>query len=44
GPPIEDGPNTLKILVTSDNHLGYKDGDVVLQDDSFVTFKEILSK
>ncbi|CAG8645911.1 1045_t:CDS:2, partial [Paraglomus occultum] len=42
GPPIEDGPNTLKILVTSDNHLGYKDGDVVLQDDSFVTFKEIL--
>ncbi|CAG8482462.1 6511_t:CDS:10, partial [Paraglomus brasilianum] len=42
GPPIEDGPDTLKILVTSDNHLGYKDGDVVLQDDTFVTFKEIL--
>jgi double-strand break repair protein MRE11 len=31
----------MKILITSDNHLGYKENDPVRQDDSFTTFDEI---
>jgi len=32
----------LRILVTSDNHLGFGERDRVRRDDSFVTFEEIL--
>lgn len=32
----------MKILITSDNHLGYKERDPVLSMDSFTTFEEIL--
>lgn len=32
----------MKILITSDNHLGFKETDSIRAEDSFVTFKEIL--
>jgi len=32
----------LKILVATDNHLGYGERDPIIQNDSFVTFEEIL--
>lgn len=32
----------MKILITSDNHLGYKETNEILGNDSFVTFEEIL--
>ncbi|WUR04290.1 double-strand-break repair protein (MRE11) [Vairimorpha necatrix] len=32
----------MKILITSDNHLGYKESDPLRHDDSFNTFDEIL--
>ena len=34
--------NTFKILVSSDNHLGYKERDEELADDSFRVFDEVL--
>lgn len=34
--------NTFSILVSSDNHLGYKEFDPVIGDDSFRTFEEML--
>jgi double-strand break repair protein MRE11 len=34
--------STLKILVATDNHLGYNEKDVLRGDDSFKTFEEIL--
>lgn len=34
--------NFMKFLITSDNHLGYKERDPVLSMDSFNTFEEIL--
>lgn len=36
--------NILKILVTTDNHLGYGEKDPVRGDDSFVAFEECLEK
>lgn len=33
----------MKILITSDNHLGYKETDPVRKEDSFATFEEVLS-
>lgn len=33
--------NTISILVTSDNHIGYKETDVIRGDDSWITFDEI---
>lgn len=33
----------MKILITSDNHLGFKETDPIRKDDSFNTFEEILS-
>lgn len=35
--------NTIKILVTTDNHVGYMENDPVVGDDSWKTFHEILS-
>lgn len=32
----------MKILITSDNHLGYKERDAILGNDSYNTFEEIL--
>lgn len=32
----------MRILITSDNHLGYKEKDFIRRDDSFNTFEEIL--
>lgn len=32
----------MKILITSDNHLGYKESDAVLLDDSYDAFEEVL--
>ncbi|EPR78088.1 MRE11 meiotic recombination 11 protein A [Spraguea lophii 42_110] len=32
----------MKILITSDNHLGYKESDPIQGEDSFTTFEEIL--
>jgi double-strand break repair protein MRE11 len=34
--------NTLRILVATDNHLGYMEKDPIRGNDSFVTFEEIL--
>lgn len=34
----------MKICITSDNHLGYKQHDPILSDDTFATFEEILSR
>lgn len=30
--------NSIKILVTTDNHLGYKENDQILKNDSFENF------
>jgi len=32
----------MKILITSDNHLGYKETDTIRKNDSFITFDEVL--
>lgn len=43
-PPVDSippGPNTLRILLTTDNHVGYLDSDPVRGDDSWITFDEI---
>ncbi|KAF5208573.1 putative double-strand break repair protein [Clavispora lusitaniae] len=44
-PPIASipaGPNRLRILVTSDNHVGYLENDPVRGDDSWKTFQETM--
>lgn len=40
-PPNE---NTLRLLVASDNHLGFMEDDPIRGDDSFKSFEEILQK
>lgn len=42
--PIElmEEENTFKILVATDNHLGYMENDPVRGEDSFKAFKEVL--
>eukprot|EP00118_Oscarella_pearsei_P012313 m.89773 g.89773 ORF g.89773 m.89773 type:complete len:68 (+) comp36625_c0_seq3:46-249(+) len=37
-----DKENTLKILLATDNHLGYLERDPIRGNDSIVTFEEIL--
>ena len=34
--------NTLRILITTDNHIGYEERDPVRGDDSFLAFDEAL--
>lgn len=34
--------DTIKILIATDNHLGYQECDPIIGDDSFVAFEEIL--
>ena len=40
---ITPGKNTIRILLTTDNHVGYLDSDPIRGDDSWTTFDEILS-
>ena len=40
--PNKSDGNTLRILVATDNHLGYLEDDLVRGEDSFNTFEEIL--
>ncbi|KAI9021901.1 Metallo-dependent phosphatase-like protein [Hyaloraphidium curvatum] len=43
GPPGEERDrNTFRILVSTDNHLGYMEKDPVRKNDSWTTFQEIL--
>jgi double-strand break repair protein MRE11 len=37
-----DEENTLKILVTTDNHMGYRETDLIVGEDSFNSFEECL--
>lgn len=39
--PIDQGPDTISILLTTDNHVGYLENDPVRGDDSWRTFREI---
>lgn len=39
--PLDVGPDDLRILVATDNHLGYKEEDLVRKDDSFNAFEEV---
>lgn len=39
---IEAGPDTFRILLTTDNHVGYMENDQIRGDDSWRTFSEIL--
>lgn len=39
---IEPGPDTFRILLTTDNHVGYMENDQIRGDDSWRTFAEIL--
>jgi len=39
---IEEGPDTLRILITTDNHVGYNENDPVRGDDAWKTFEEIM--
>lgn len=40
--PIEAGPNRIRILLTTDNHVGYLENDPVRGDDSWKTFQETM--
>lgn len=40
-PSIQDGEDTIKILITTDNHVGYKETDTIRGDDSWITFEEV---
>ncbi|EGV61552.1 DNA repair exonuclease, partial [Yamadazyma tenuis ATCC 10573] len=39
---IEPGEDTIRILLTTDNHVGYKENDPIRTDDSWKTFNEIV--
>lgn len=43
-PPVDyipPGPDTIRILLTTDNHVGYLDSDPIRGNDSWITFQEI---
>ena len=40
--PPEKGAGTFEILITTDNHLGYKEKDSIIGEDSFNAFEECL--
>lgn len=43
-PPVDDiaaGPNTIRILITTDNHVGFNENDLIRGDDGWKTFQEI---
>ncbi|KAK9465749.1 Mre11 DNA-binding presumed domain-containing protein [Lipomyces arxii] len=37
------GPDTIRILISSDNHVGYNERDPIRGEDSFNTFEEIIT-
>ncbi|KAK9472480.1 Mre11 DNA-binding presumed domain-containing protein [Dipodascopsis tothii] len=37
------GPNTIRILLSSDNHVGYNERDPIRGDDSWKTFDEVMT-
>ena len=37
-----DAANTIRILIATDNHVGYAERDPVRGDDSYTTFNEIM--
>lgn len=39
---VEQGPNTISILLTTDNHVGYAENDPVRGDDAWITFDEVM--
>ncbi|QPG75951.1 hypothetical protein FOA43_003337 [Brettanomyces nanus] len=39
---IEPGPDTFRILLTTDNHIGFMENDPIRGDDGWKTFSEIL--
>ena len=39
---VNDDPDTLRIMLSTDNHLGYNERDVVRGMDSFAAFEEVL--
>ena len=38
----DNSENTLRVLIATDNHLGFEERDSVRQHDSFLAFEEIL--
>ncbi len=38
----DEEPDVFKILITTDNHLGFKENDKVAGNDSFFSFNETL--
>lgn len=38
---LPSGPDTIRILITTDNHVGYNENDPIRSDDSWKTFQEI---
>lgn len=36
-------PNTIRILITTDNHVGYAENDPIRGNDSAITFREIMN-
>lgn len=36
-------PDTIRVLITSDNHVGYNENDPIAGDDSWKTFNEVLT-
>ena len=38
----QDGDDMFSILITTDNHLGYKEDDKTVGNDSFYSFNETL--
>ncbi|KAK9384902.1 Mre11 DNA-binding presumed domain-containing protein [Lipomyces mesembrius] len=39
---ISSSPNTIRILISSDNHVGYNERDPIRGDDSWKTFHEVM--
>ncbi|KAK9333498.1 Mre11 DNA-binding presumed domain-containing protein [Lipomyces starkeyi] len=39
---IANSPNTIRILISSDNHVGYNERDPIRGDDSWKTFHEVM--
>lgn len=40
GSAPQPGPNTLRVLVTTDNHVGHQEGDALRREDSFRSLEE----
>lgn len=43
-PPVDSiapGPDTIRVLITTDNHVGYNENDLIRGDDGWKTFQEI---